>query len=99
MKAPKWTLQYFNSISLFIFQVLETYNYEDIGEVSTVKQNGLKMVMHTGGRVQLNSDKSGRLNIKAWDMLLFRKFVHRMKSCKRRIVNGHIIKKAATLRT
>lgn len=41
-------------------QVLETYNYEDIGEVSAIKNNGLQLVMHTGGRVVVTTDKAGK---------------------------------------
>ena len=43
-----------------IFQVLETYSYEDIGEVSTVKNSGLQLAMHTGGRVVVTTNKAGK---------------------------------------
>ena len=42
-------------------QVLETYQYEDIGEVSTMSNSGLQMVMHTGGRVVLSANKAGQI--------------------------------------
>ena len=41
-------------------QVLETYSYEDIGEVSTVKNSGLQLAMHTGGRVVVTTNKAGK---------------------------------------
>ena len=54
------TFPYFaHTCLLFFCQVLETYNYEDIGEVSTVRQDGLQLVMHQGGRVLFNTDKAG----------------------------------------
>lgn len=40
---------------------METYNYEDIGEVSTVKTSGLQLVMHTGGRVVVTTNKAGQI--------------------------------------
>ena len=39
--------------------MLETYTYEDIGEVSTVKNSGLQLAMHTGGRVVVTTNKAG----------------------------------------
>merc|ERR1712038_2171765 len=42
-------------------QVLETYTYEDIGEVSTVKNSGLQLAMHTGGRVVVTTNKAGQI--------------------------------------
>jgi myosin-15 len=42
-------------------RVLETYQYEDIGEVSTMSNSGLQMVMHTGGRVVLSANKAGQI--------------------------------------
>merc|ERR1711899_245776 len=42
-------------------QVLETYSYEDIGEVSTVKNSGLQLAMHTGGRVVVTTNKAGQI--------------------------------------
>ena len=44
--------------SLFV-QVLDYYTFEDIGEVSTVKSSALQIVMHTGGRVVLQTNKAG----------------------------------------
>merc|ERR1719450_930760 len=44
-----------------IRMVLETYQYEDIGEVSTMSNSGLQMVMHTGGRVVLSANKAGQI--------------------------------------
>ena len=41
-------------------QVLETYSYEDIGEVSNVKNSGLQLAMHTGGRVVVTTNKAGK---------------------------------------
>ena len=40
---------------------METYQYEDIGEVSTMSNSGLQMVMHTGGRVVLSANKAGQI--------------------------------------
>ena len=45
----------------FLGQVLETYNYEDIGEVSTIKHNGLQLVMHQGGRVVVSTEKADQI--------------------------------------
>merc|ERR1712218_714787 len=42
-------------------QVLETYSYDDIGEVSTVKNSGLQLAMHTGGRVVVSTNKAGQI--------------------------------------
>ena len=39
---------------------METYTYEDIGEVSTVKNSGLQLAMHTGGRVVVTTNKAGK---------------------------------------
>ncbi len=44
-----------------LIQVLETYNYEDIGEISTVKNSGLQLVMHTGGRLVVTTEKAGQI--------------------------------------
>jgi len=43
-----------------LFQVLDTFYFEDIGEVSTLKKSGLQLVMHTGGRVLLTTPKAGK---------------------------------------
>jgi hypothetical protein len=43
---------------------LDTFYYEDIGEVSTIKKSGLQLVMHTGGRVVLSTPKAGRTSLK-----------------------------------
>ena len=45
----------------YFIKVLETYNYEDIGEVSTIKHNGLQLVMHQGGRVVVSTDKADQI--------------------------------------
>ena len=50
-----------NSLIFIWKQVLETYQYEDIGEVSTMSNSGLQMVMHTGGRVVLSANKAGQI--------------------------------------
>ena len=39
---------------------METYTYEDIGEVSAVKNSGLQLAMHTGGRVVVTTNKAGK---------------------------------------
>ena len=41
--------------------MLETYSYDDIGEVSTVKNSGLQLAMHTGGRVVVSTNKAGQI--------------------------------------
>merc|ERR1712228_1134047 len=51
----------FYSDYTLIRMVLETYQYEDIGEVSTMSNSGLQMVMHTGGRVVLSANKAGQI--------------------------------------
>ena len=43
---------------------METYTYEDIGEVSAVKNSGLQLAMHTGGRVVVTTNKAG----KSWSL-------------------------------
>ena len=40
---------------------METYSYEDIGEVSTVKNSGLQLAMHTGGRLVVTTPKAGQI--------------------------------------
>jgi len=50
-----------------LFQVLDTFYFEDIGEVSTLKKSGLQLVMHTGGRVLLTTPKAGKA-IKTWSV-------------------------------
>merc|ERR1712141_734682 len=51
----------YHSDYTLIRMVLETYQYEDIGEVSTMSNSGLQMVMHTGGRVVLSANKAGQI--------------------------------------
>merc|ERR1712241_1667225 len=36
-------------------------SYEDIGEVSTVKNSGLQLAMHTGGRLVVTTPKAGQI--------------------------------------
>ena len=38
---------------------MDFYNYDDIGEVTTIKSSSLQIVMHTGGRVLLTTNKAG----------------------------------------
>ncbi|CAB4070030.1 unnamed protein product [Lepeophtheirus salmonis] len=40
------------------FETLETYTFEDIGEISTIKSNGLQIVTHTGGRLIASTPKA-----------------------------------------
>ena len=42
-----------------MLQVVDFYNYDDIGEVTTIKSSSLQIVMHTGGRVLLTTNKAG----------------------------------------
>merc|ERR1712141_997361 len=51
----------YHSDYTLIRMVLETYQYEDIGEVSTMSNSGLQMVTHTGGRVVLSANKAGQI--------------------------------------
>ena len=65
----KLSLSYANPVSnisdgqidrfLFVLQVVDFYNFEDIGEVSTIKSSALQLVMHTGGRVVVTTNKAG----------------------------------------
>ena len=48
-------------LMFFILQVVDFYNYDDIGEVTTIKSSSLQIVMHTGGRVLLTTNKAGEL--------------------------------------
>ena len=43
----------------YCLQVVDFYNYDDIGEVTTIKSSSLQIVMHTGGRVLLTTNKAG----------------------------------------
>ena len=62
MTTQKFVSVIFQNSLIFIWkQVLETYQYEDIGEVSTMSNSGLQMVMHTGGRVVLSANKAGQI--------------------------------------
>jgi hypothetical protein len=54
-----------------LFQVLDTFHYEDIGEVSTIKKSGLQLVMHTGGRVVLSTPKAGEINTVVYVVIAF----------------------------
>ncbi|QQP35410.1 Myosin 15 [Caligus rogercresseyi] len=40
------------------FETLETYTYEDIGEISTIKSSGLQIVTHTGARLLVSNPKA-----------------------------------------
>jgi hypothetical protein len=40
---------------------LETYSFEDIGEVSTSKHSGLQLVTHQGERIVLTTDRAGQI--------------------------------------
>ena len=42
-------------------QVVDFYNYDDIGEVTTIKSSSLQIVMHTGGRVLLTTNKAASI--------------------------------------
>ena len=53
-------LVFFYSKLIFILQVVDFYNYDDIGEVTTIKSSSLQIVMHTGGRVLLTTNKAGK---------------------------------------
>ncbi|XP_040563865.1 unconventional myosin-XV [Lepeophtheirus salmonis] len=39
-------------------ETIETYTFEDIGEISTVKSSGLQIVTHTGGRLFTTTPKA-----------------------------------------
>ena len=77
----KWLLEWtflWRKIFVFSFQVLETFYYEDIGEVSTVKKSGLQLVMHTGGRVVLSTPKAGIKHIRGQSYKTFRRVFRRL---------------------
>merc|ERR1719357_1219517 len=42
-------------------KVVDFYNFEDIGEVSTIKSTALQLVMHTGGRVVVTTNKAASI--------------------------------------
>merc|ERR1719471_2568105 len=42
-------------------KVVDFYNFSDIGEVSSIKSSCLQLVMHTGGRVLLTTNKAGSI--------------------------------------
>merc|ERR1719245_229883 len=42
-------------------KVIDFYGFEDIGEVSTIKSTALQLVMHTGGRVVVTTNKAASI--------------------------------------
>ena len=48
-------------IHSLLFQVLEKYSFEDIGEVSTAKHSGLQLVTHQGERIVLTTEKAAQI--------------------------------------
>ena len=45
----------------FVFQVVDFYNFDDIASVETVKSSALQLVMHTGGRVVVTTNKAASI--------------------------------------
>ena len=44
---------------LSVLQVVDFYNFSDLSEVTSIKSSSLELVMHTGGRVILSTNKAG----------------------------------------
>ena len=48
-------------ITVICSQVVDYYGFDEIAEVNTIKASSLQIVLRTGGRIVLSSNKAGAI--------------------------------------